>query len=146
MVYQRGSGRPNLTAGTAAGLLRYFRASTKGACPLPFQNFLNHIIMKDAIEKLAACVEELRTSADPKDGGCYLVIGAAPVEKADSFLFSVNGKGFEIMAALAYAFKHDPHLADIARHALMFGGLVPDRKLEDEKAEDDQKDTENNEE
>lgn len=61
-------------------------------------------------------------------GGGYIVIGAGPVIKDDKegapFLATVNGKRLELISALAYAFHKDPDLADIAKHALLFGGLV----------------------
>lgn len=85
--------------------------------------------MKEAIEKLSQFVEELDKTADPTLGGGYIVIGAGPVEEnseeGTTFLTVMNGKRIELMTTMAYAFHRDPDLADIAKHALMFGSLVP---------------------
>lgn len=85
--------------------------------------------MKEAIEKLAQFVEELNKTADATLGGGYIVIGAGPVIKDDKegapFLATVNGKRLELVSAMAFAFHCDPDLADIAKQALMFGGLLP---------------------
>ena len=62
-------------------------------------------------------------------GGGYIVIGAGPVIKDDkegtTFLATLNGKRLELVSVMAYAFQRDPDLAEIARHALMFGNLLP---------------------
>lgn len=85
--------------------------------------------MKEAIEKLSQFVKELNKTADPTLGGGYIVIGAGPVIKDDkegtTFLATLNGKRLELVSVMAYAFQRDPDLAEIARHALMFGSLVP---------------------
>ena len=85
--------------------------------------------MKEAIEKLGQFVEELDKTADGQSGGGYIVIGAGPVEEGSeegtAFLTVLNGKRLELVSAMAYAFHRDPDLAEIARHALMFGNLLP---------------------
>lgn len=62
-------------------------------------------------------------------GGGYIVIGAGPVEESSeegtAFLTVLNGERLELVSAMAYAFHRDHDLADIAKHALMLGSLVP---------------------
>ena len=83
--------------------------------------------MKEAIEKLSELLDELGKTADGKLGGGYIVLGAGPVDEKDGtpFLTVLNGKKIELMTMMAYAFHRDPDLADIAKHALMYGALMP---------------------
>lgn len=99
--------------------------------------------MKKAITKIEALLDELheRTDINPKEGGAYLVLAADPVKDDDDkegdarFVSALKGNGMEILCMLTFAFTKDPHLADIAKHALFMAAMMP--KSDTDKSEED---------